>query len=186
VHSRCIKTVSALFSCHSGESRNPSSSCDLGIPYEIPAFQSVQKPSPPLFSAIPASFCHSGESRNPAQYSARYAHIADTGGPPPPFKGARSARIIRWIPAPVQARGRLCAGMAVVCHAIGKFFRAALDFQGFCTVCFVGMARRRCVLGYVLIRVLYGATTYEILIRNSFWIQSAISVWRSCNPAQYR
>ncbi|MDD9816727.1 MAG: hypothetical protein OXU61_01100 [Gammaproteobacteria bacterium] len=27
-------------------------------------------------------------------------------------EGARSARFIRWIPAPVQARGRLCAGMA--------------------------------------------------------------------------
>ncbi|MDD9818882.1 MAG: hypothetical protein OXU61_12225 [Gammaproteobacteria bacterium] len=27
-------------------------------------------------------------------------------------EGARSARFIRWIPAPVQARGKLCAGMA--------------------------------------------------------------------------
>jgi len=36
--------VIPAFFCHSGESRNLSSSCDLGIPYEIPAFQSVQKP----------------------------------------------------------------------------------------------------------------------------------------------
>ncbi|MDD9818246.1 MAG: hypothetical protein OXU61_08965 [Gammaproteobacteria bacterium] len=40
-------------------------------------------------------------------------------------KGARSARIIHWIPAPVQARGRLCAGMT------GIFFPRLLDGSRF-------------------------------------------------------
>jgi len=31
--------IPAPLSCHSGESRNPS--CELGIPYETPAFQPV-------------------------------------------------------------------------------------------------------------------------------------------------
>jgi len=37
-------------------------------------------------------------------------------------KGARSARFIRWIPAPVQARGKLCAGMAECAMPVGSFF----------------------------------------------------------------
>jgi len=35
-------------------------------------------------------------------------------------EGARSARIIHWIPAPVQARGRLCAGMAECAMPVGS------------------------------------------------------------------
>jgi len=57
---------------------------------------------------------------------------------------------------------------ADICHASGKFFRAVLDFRSFYTDCFAGMtrwgrgngevggagmARRICVLGYVLIGV---------------------------------
>jgi len=55
----------------------------------VPAQQSVQKPSPPLFSAIPALFfCHSGESRNPSSScdlgiaKEREARALFTGFPP--------------------------------------------------------------------------------------------------------
>ena len=55
--------------CHSGESRNPS--CKLGIPYEIPACQSVQKPrgypANKAYSAIPMPPPrHSRAGGNPA------------------------------------------------------------------------------------------------------------------------
>jgi len=55
--------------------------------------------------------------------------------PAPTRECARSALYLRWIPAPVQARGKLCAGMADICRASGKCFRAALDFRSFYTAC---------------------------------------------------
>jgi len=71
-----------------------------------------------------------------------------TGARRPALQCARTALNLHWIPA--------FAGMADIFHASEKFFRAALDFRSFYTACFAGMARRRCVLGCVLIRVSIG------------------------------
>ena len=65
-----------------------------------------------LFSVIPA------KAGIPRKYSAERAHCSAWRNAPP-LKGARSARFIRWIPAPVQARGKLCAGMARWGHGNG-------------------------------------------------------------------
>ena len=66
-------------------------------------------------------FLHRLESRNPA-YKARASRSfrAERGAadshklaPPPSRVCTRSALYLRWIPAPVQAKGKLCFGQAV-------------------------------------------------------------------------